>query len=70
MVRKRFQPVTSELGSYVKLYFLIWIVVGVILFIGLGGGRWAFWGAIGLGCLVTIPIFVIALSVTGVKDQN
>jgi len=69
MPTKRFIPVTQELGSYIKLYFILYIIIFVIVFIGLGAGRWAFWGAAGLSLFVAIPIFFLALWMTGVKEK-
>jgi hypothetical protein len=68
MPTKRFIPVTQELGGYFKLYVIIFAIMFVILFIGLGAGRWAFWGAAGLSLFLSIPIFFIALYFTGVRE--
>jgi Na+-driven multidrug efflux pump len=62
--RKRFIPVTQQLGSTFKLFFIVWAVCLVVFFVGLGASKWAFWGGIGLGFMFAIPITYILMRVT------
>lgn len=68
MPTKRFIPLSSELGGYLKTFIIIWIIWFVILFIALGCGKWAFYGGISVGLIFTVPSFLVILFLTGVKE--
>ncbi len=65
--RKRFQPMSMELGGYVKTFFILWIIIGGVTYIALGLDKWAFYAAISLGFLFTIVAFLLLLWITGVQ---
>ena len=68
MATKRFQPLSTELGGYIKTFFILWIIIFIIIFMALGGGKWALWSGVAVGFLITIPCFVVTLVLTGVKE--
>jgi len=68
--KMRFLPVTQELGAFIKLYLICWLLAGIVIFVILRGGYWAFWGAIGLGFIAAIPVFLIGLLLTGNKESK
>lgn len=68
--KTRFLPVTQELGAYLKLYLICWLLAGIVIFVILRGGYWAFWGAIGLGFFAAIPVFFLGMLLTGSKENK
>jgi len=65
---KRFIPLSSELGGYLKTFLIIWAIWFVVVFLCSGAGKWAFYGGIGLGFIFTVPSFIVILFLTGVRD--
>lgn len=70
MPKARFVPLSDELLGYVKTFCVIWAILFVVLFCALSGGRWGFWSGIGVGFLLTIPVFFVVLKCTGVKNYE
>lgn len=68
MPTKRFIPLSSELAGYFKTFIIIWIIWFIILFVALGGGKWAFYSGVSVGFLFTIPSFGLVLYLTGVRE--
>lgn len=65
--RKRFQPLSMELGGYLYTFIIIYVIVAIAIYIVLGLDKWAFYGAISLGLPFTIVIFLVILWFTGVE---
>lgn len=68
MQTKRFIPVDQEILGVVKTFCVIWLVCFFIILFGLGFGKWACWSGIGVGFIVSIPILIVVLRCTGVKE--
>lgn len=70
MVKQRFQPISAEIGGYLKTFGIIWLILFILILIVGGFNKWSFYAAIGLGFLLTIPIYGLALYLTGVRANN
>ena len=63
----RFVPLNLQVGGYIKTFFWIWVILFIILFVALGISYWAFFGALGISIILSIPIYYMLVILTGVK---
>lgn len=65
----RFVSIYDDIIGYIKLFFIIFAIAFVFLFIALGGGKWAFWGAAAIGGIIALIAIAVIAILTGYHDQ-
>ena len=55
----------DEIAGTLKVFGVVWLIAFIALYCVLGFSKWAFWGAIGLGCIVSIIVTFILGLITG-----
>lgn len=65
--RKRFQPLSTELGGTLRVFLYAWAILFIILFLALGCNTWAFYGALPISFILAWPVLFLMLFLTGVK---
>jgi len=70
MSRSRFQPLSSELGGYIKTFLIIYGIYFLIIFFAGGAGKWSMYAGFGLGFILTVITYFFILHFTGVKKEK
>ena len=60
----------DEIAGVIKVFFIVWIIASIVFFLILGLNKWAFWGAIGIGCIASVIVALILSLLTGVTTIN